>query len=117
MKRIFIWLDDEREISPVMKTIVEKEENFEYKIFRTAENLMKWYNENLGRYDKIFISFDYDLGFGYTGYDMAKYIVEYNLQLDGFTVHSMHLAGRKNIFEILNRYGYYNMKYTVDILK
>ena len=48
---------------------------------------------------------------------MAKYIVEYHLQLDGFTVHSMNPVGRKNIFEILNRYEYYNMKYTSDILK
>ena len=117
MKRIFIWLDDEREISPVMKTMVEEEKNFEYKIFRTAEDLIQWYDENTGKYDRIFISFDYDLGYGYTGYDVAKYIVEYNLQLDGFTTHSMHSVGRKNIFEVLNSHGYYNMKYTSDILK
>ena len=117
MKRIFIWLDDEREISSIWRKVTEKEENFEYKIFRNAEDLIKWYNENLGEYDRIFISFDHDLGSEYTGYDMAKYIVEYNLQLDGFTVHSMNSVGRKNIFEILNRYGYYNMKYTSDILK
>ena len=117
MKKIFIWLDDEREISSIWRKVIEKEENFEYKIFRTAEDLIKWYNENLGEYDRIFISFDHDLGSGYTGYDMAKYIVEYHLQLDGFTVHSMNPVGRKNIFEILNRYEYYNMKYTSDILK
>ena len=117
MKRIFIWLDDEREISSIWRKVLEKEKNFEYKIFRTAEDLIKWYNENLGRYDRIFISFDHDLGSGYTGYDMAKYIVEYNLQLDGFTVHSMNPVGSKNIIEILNRYNYYKMKYTSDILK
>lgn len=117
MKRIFIWLDDEREIPSIWKTRIEKEENFEYKIFRTAEDLIKWYNENLGKYDKVFISFDYDLSSGNTGYDMAKYIVKYNLQLDGYTVHSMNPIGSKNIIEILNRYNYYKMKYISDIVK
>ena len=48
---VLLWLDDEREILSVMKTILEKEENFEYKIFRTAEDLIKWYNETIGGKD------------------------------------------------------------------
>ncbi|MCK5020010.1 MAG: hypothetical protein KAS32_23355 [Candidatus Peribacteraceae bacterium] len=57
------------------------------------------------------ISFDHDLGTDKTGYDIAKYIVEYDLDHpgfipDGFTfnVHSANPVGRANIEGLLNNY-------------
>lgn len=52
------------------------------------------------------IDFDHDLGIGKTGYDLAKYIVENNIHLEFFRVHSMNPVGARNISELLEHYGY-----------
>lgn len=60
----------------------------------------------------IFISFDHDLGLEKDGYDLAKYIVEKDLdnQLSfipkefGFYVHSQNSVGAKNIQSYLTKY-------------
>ena len=115
MKKIFIWLDDERKVPD--KWLEEiKIGNLELAVFKKAEDLMQWYKDNENKYDKIFISFDHDLGNGLTGYNAAVYIAEKKLQLDGFTVHSMNPTGRKNIFQVLCYHGYNNLTYISDIL-
>ena len=52
-----------------------------------------------------FISFDHDLGLGKTGFDCAKYLVEYCLDnqttLPEFTVHSQNPVGKENIEKLL----------------
>ena len=56
-------------------------------------------------FDIIF--FDHDLGEEKTGYDIAKYIVENQIEIkDGFKIHSANVVGRKNIYELLTHYGY-----------
>ena len=115
MKKIFIWLDDERKVPNQWLKRIE-EGNLELAIFRKAEDLIQWYEENQGRYDRIFISFDHDLGTEMTGYSVAARIAEFHWQLDGYSIHSMNPVGRKHIFQLLDRFGYYNMKYTLDIL-
>ena len=53
------------------------------------------------------ISFDHDLGEEKTGYDIAKYIVENNIEInEGFKIHSANPVGRFNISQLLNHYGY-----------
>lgn len=116
MNKIFIWLDDEREVPNYWKAAINRGK-LANKIFRNAEDLIKWYAENLNEYEHFFISFDHDLGSGMTGYDMAKYIVEHKLPVSGFASHSMNPVGRKNIITLLSHYGYKEMKYTSDILK
>ena len=58
-----------------------------------------------------FISFDHDLGLeSLTGYDIAKWIVEYDLDHDvidkrfQFYVHSQNPIGKMNIENLLNSY-------------
>ena len=55
-----------------------------------------------------FISFDHDLGGGKTGYDCAKWLVEYCLErwlpLPEFSVHSQNPVGRLNISAHLANY-------------
>ncbi len=58
-----------------------------------------------------FISFDHDLGDGPTGYDLVKWIVEMDLDLDikipvnfQFSVHSANPIGKKNIHFLLTNY-------------
>lgn len=113
-KRIFIWLDDEREIAN--KWLIRKTDEIEFKKFFSAEDLMNWFASSAKDYDKIFISFDHDLGRFLTGYDVAKYIVENNCNLTGFTVHSMNPVGCKNIIELLTHYGYYQLKWGNEIV-
>ena len=56
-----------------------------------------------------FISFDHDLGEDESGYDCAKYLVEYciehNLPLPKFSVHSQNPVGKENIERLLNNFS------------
>lgn len=56
-----------------------------------------------------FISFDHDLGAEKSGYDCAKYLVNYCLnkeyKLPLFKVHSQNPVGRENIEKLLNNYN------------
>ncbi|WP_454966923.1 cyclic-phosphate processing receiver domain-containing protein [Capnocytophaga leadbetteri] len=61
------------------------------------------YLEHYGLPD--FISFDHDLGEGLSGYDCAKYLVDYcldrQLALPDFVVHSQNPVGKANIEQLL----------------
>lgn len=55
-----------------------------------------------------FISFDHDLGLGESGFDCAKWLVNYclnnNVKLPGFAVHSQNPVGKKNIESLLENF-------------
>ena len=55
-----------------------------------------------------FISFDHDLGEEFSGYDCAKYLVDYcldrQLPLPDFAVHSQNPVGKENIERLLNNF-------------
>ena len=55
-----------------------------------------------------FISFDHDLGEGLSGYDCAKYLVDYcldhQLALPAFAVHSQNPVGKENIERLLRNF-------------
>jgi len=55
-----------------------------------------------------FISFDHDLGLEESGYDCAKWLVNYcldsNERLPDFVVHSQNPVGKQNIESILNNF-------------
>jgi hypothetical protein len=77
-------------------------------IVRSYKSAIDW----IERYGfPYFISFDHDLGLdSLTGYDIAKWIVEYDLDHDvmdeyfQFYVHSMNPIGKINIEKLLNSY-------------
>lgn len=56
-----------------------------------------------------FISFDHDLGLQESGYDCAKWLVEFcldhNLELPGFEVHSQNPVGKENIRSLLQNFN------------
>ena len=58
-----------------------------------------------------YISFDHDLGEGKSGYDCAKWLVDYcldhKLDMPGFSVHSQNPVGRENIEGLLVSYKRY----------
>ena len=55
-----------------------------------------------------FISFDHDLGLEESGYDCAKWLVnyclDYDLRLPQFNVHSQNPVGKINILSLLNNF-------------
>lgn len=97
MKTI-LWIDDIRKPT-------------DYLDLTKAHKIIVAYNyesaiEALSDYIFDIISFDHDLGEDKTGYDIAKYIVENNINIGGFNIHSMNVVGRKNIRDLLTHYGY-----------
>lgn len=58
-----------------------------------------------------FISFDHDLGIGKTGFDCAKFLVDYcldnQLDLPNFVVHSQNPVGKLNIESLLKNFQKY----------
>lgn len=107
MKRYLLWLDDER---PVPKRTYEnfEEKGFSILIASNYDVAISWLEKLFTSEPDacIYISFDHDLGKGKTGYDVAKYIVENNINLKGYWIHSRNPVGVKNIYELLNHYGY-----------
>ena len=99
-KVYFLWVDDERSINMDAVFCAADYVNF---VRLTSFPSAKEFLTNIMREDpqpKIFISLDHDLGGKFTGYDLAKFIVEHKIPLAGFNVHSMNPVGRKNIREI-----------------
>lgn len=93
-----IFLDDERFPSA-------KDEK-EYIIVRNYDEFVDLINKyGLPKY----ISFDRDLGENETGYDCAKFLVEYCLDnnkkpIFEFYVHSQNPVGKENIKRLLNNF-------------
>lgn len=61
--------------------------------------------------DEIFIDLDHDLGFDndnyeYSGYDICKFIIQHQIPLVGFHIHSMNPVGVQNMRQLLTHYGY-----------
>ena len=73
----------------------------EITVARTYDEAIQYLGDE---YDVI--SLDHDLGEEKTGYDIAKYIVENQIDIGSFKIHSMNVVGRKNIYELLTHYGY-----------
>ena len=102
MKTI-LWIDDIRKPTDYLKLI-------------KAHKIIVAYNyesaiEALNDYIFDIISFDHDLGEDKTGYDIAKYIVENQIQIkEGFQCHSANPVGIFNIKQLLTHYGYRELK-------
>jgi len=91
-----LYLDDERN-PPIDGFLIARS-------FKEARNLL------IRDGFPTFISFDHDLGEGGTGYDFAKYLIEFDLNHDcmpkdfSFAVHSENPVGKENIEYVLNSY-------------
>lgn len=98
-KDLFIWLDDVR----VLPTDTYK---YYKKVIwaQTYEDAIEALNSYIDF--TITIDFDHDLGTEKTGYDVAKYIVENNIKIANFSVHSANPVGAQNIIQLLEHYGY-----------
>ena len=98
-KPINIWIDDERK--PPLN----------YAWCKTYDRAIKTIKYCLlFGYDIGHISFDHDLGEEKSGYDIAKHLVENQIDITCFSVHSMNPVGRNNIIQLLTHYGYTELK-------
>ena len=94
-----LWIDDMRPAP---------EDYYWCKDYNTAIKVIKFYTL-FGR-GINHISFDHDLGEEKSGYDIAKYLVENQIDIKCFSVHSMNPVGRNNIIQLLTHYGYIELK-------
>lgn len=87
---INVYLDDER---PCPKGFV---------LARTVADCIKLLMNN----DVSILSLDHDLGDGPSGYDLALYMVEYELYPKTCIVfHTQNPVGRQNMYQLLSRYA------------
>ena len=95
-RKIRLWVDD---IRPAPGGFIScrsyKEAITAFEMFTVRDNM-----------EIELISLDHDLGERKSGYDIAKYIVEHQIPIDFYSVHSMNPVGRENIVQLLNHYGY-----------
>lgn len=116
MKKLFIYLDDERNIPDNYKRYF-KDWGINFITLRTYQSVIDYLTKYRPIDAKIYLSFDHDLGLNKTGYDVAKFIVENQISINGFAVHSMNPVGAKNIIELLTHYGYHQMKALNEIIQ
>ena len=96
-----LFIDDER--FPVLK---DDEEMFIVRDYDEAVEIMR------GMGCPSYISFDHDLGEGKNGYDIAKWMIETDLDEEGsfipydfeFYVHSQNPIGKENIEKSIGKY-------------
>lgn len=97
---VFIWLDDERNMpAPPFDWCYR----IHAKTYLEALHYLQYYCKTEPHC--VYIDFDHDLGEGKTGYDVAKWIVENELDVR-YRVHSMNPVGRANIEQLMEHYGY-----------
>ncbi len=79
-------------------------------ILRSYDEFVKFLHHTFS-YDTFFFDLDHDLGFDsdnkeYSGYDICKYIIENQIPIFGFHIHSMNPVGAQNMRQLLTHYGY-----------
>jgi len=128
----YLFLDDVRVPKDVTWVLIGTGKSYNegisapWEIVRSYKDAIKWVEKN-GFPDVI--SFDHDLGYSgvsfsngiavvtdsheeRSGYDFAKWLIEYDLDTNTmpkdfkFTVHSMNPVGVKNITNLLENYMY-----------
>ena len=101
-----IWIDDER-LAP---------EGYRWcKNYNQAIAIIDYFSKCENGID--IICFDHDLGEEKSGYDIARYIAEHQIPIESYEVHTANPAGRKNIIQLLNHYGYKRVDRYGNIIK
>lgn len=101
MKKLLIFVDNIR--FPTADMYKGFDDIFIYRSYKDSINALNFFKN---KDYEIYISLDHDLGEDKTGYNIAKHIVENNINIGGFNIHSMNVVGCKNIRDLLTHYGY-----------
>ena len=101
--KVFIFIDDIRTFNPYLEFMRHQDD---CQVFYCQD-----YWETIKILDAVknnketYIDLDHDLGPGPNGYDICKYIVENQIPLAGFHIHSMNPVGTQNMRTTLHYYG------------
>lgn len=101
MPAFYIYVDDMR------KCPYHEDDRFvtiSARTYNTAIEVINYCSSLNGT--EIYIDLDHDLGEEKTGYDICKYIVENQIPIAGYTIHSMNPIGVFNMNQLLEHYGY-----------
>lgn len=101
-EKIYIFVDDVRNAPNISEDIGL----ITCRSYKQAINAIDHF---IQRNVEIILDLDHDLGGIKSGYDVAKYFISTGYKNMKFKVHSMNIVGRKNIIELLERYGYKKM--------
>lgn len=106
-EKLYIFIDDERDdLFEAISKDKEMYKGYSYGHCYNYEQAVKTLTVAAAEGADIVVDFDHDLGEGGTGYDVAKFIVENQIKLVAFEIHSMNPVGRENIKQLLTHYGY-----------
>lgn len=114
-----LWIDDERPVNPIYETLQKRnKDKLEIIVFKNALDAMNWLdNYHHDGLDKVYIDLDHDLGsYDFTGYTICKHIVENQIPIAGYAVHSMNPVGAENMMQLMFRYGYRPLVYRTEIV-
>lgn len=109
---IYIYVDDIREDDTFFNHLDAFEgSDWVPIICRTYSQTINYLSLYNGRAN-IIVDLDHDLGEGNenefepSGYEICKWIVENQVELIGFHLHSMNVVGLNNMRQLLTHYGY-----------
>lgn len=95
-----IWIDDMRNPPRSMDQLIR---------FFDAEKAIFWISNYIRQEDTLVFYLDHDLGLGLSGYDFAKWFVEWNYERQlsmTFHILSNNPIGAFNIRQLFTHYGY-----------
>lgn len=97
----YIYVDD-------MRTLDKCPDGWRPHVVRTYEDTIDLILAILysGETASFILDLDHDLGETKSGYDICKWVVENQLPLVGFHIHSMNPVGVMNMRQLLTHYGY-----------
>lgn len=101
MNRFYIFVDDERNFNP----IVLKNDIILIicRSYASTINVLRYCKDHEW---ETWLDLDHDLGEEKTGYDICKFIVENQIPILGYHLHTMNSVGRQNMEQLLSHYGY-----------
>ena len=97
MNRFYIFVDDERNFNP----IVLKNDIILIicRSYASTINVLRYCKDHEW---EAWLDLDYDLGEEKTGCDICKFIVENQILILGYHLHTMNPVGRQNIEQLLS---------------
>ena len=97
----WFYLDDERKVP----------KDFDAILITNFDSMIRMIDTCVEYHIPFGIDFDHDIGDEYySGYTVAKYIVENQISMDAFHLHTANPVGRDNIRQLLTHYGYTEIK-------
>lgn len=100
LPHIYLYVDDLRTPCGI------DDDNCLLVIARSYDETISVFEKYVDRGIEFLVDLDHDLGEEKSGYDICKYIVENQIPLRSYRLHTMNPVGRHNMDQLLSHYGY-----------